>query len=175
MLSRRRLAEADASHRHPYLPFVTSVRCFLRFAFLARKHASTLKNSILLCDLWPLCDAFPAPVSPEADASTKSSSSVASVTSLRCFPRCACSRTEARVHQSVPLTPFPLCGLLTSVRCFPLFAFFSHRKPPRSPKALHPQSPSVTSVTSVRCFPRVACFSPGSSTSTEAYHSHPPP
>ena len=59
---------------------------------------------------------------------------------------------------------FPLCDLVTSVRCFPLFASFLHES-----RGVHqtvfnadPIPPSVTSVASVRCFPLFTSFPPGS-------------
>ena len=116
--------------------------------------------------LWPLCDAFPwelilardATVLPrEFLATYRKSPSVASVTSVRCFPLGANARPgRDGVTERILATyrKSPSVASVTSVRCFPLGA---NSRPGRDGVAerilaTYRKSPSVASVTSVRCF-----------------------
>ena len=146
--------------RPPSVAFVTSVRCFPRFAQFSHGSHRIHNPQASLCGLRDLC-AMLSPIRPVLARKppcppTPRPPSVAFVTSVRCFPRFAqFSHGSHRVHQpSASLCGLrDLCAMLSPIR--PVLA----RKPP-CPPTFRP--PSVAFVTSVRCFPRFAQFSHGS-------------
>jgi hypothetical protein len=74
--------------------------------------------------------------------------SVASVTSVRCFPRLPGSRTGSPdVHRSAfPTNPIPLCDLRDLCAMLSPFRLFLAPEAQMSTKALLPPIPSVTSI-----------------------------
>ena len=93
------------------------------------------------------------------------SPSVASVTSVRCFPLELILARHATVlpRGFWPPTPnSPSVTSVASVRCFPLALILAGRdEVTERILATHRKSPSVASVTSVRCFPLGANSRPG--------------
>ena len=127
---------------------------------LARKPPVSTNPQAFLCGLRDLC-AMLSPIRCSRTEATVSTNPQASLCGLRdlCAMLSPVCPVLARKPPCPPTLRPPSVAFVTSVRCFPRFAQFSHGSRP-CPPTLRPSS--VAFVTSVRCFPRFAQFSHGS-------------